>query len=138
MSIKAMAKPATTVQKITQSEEGFWDLMGPFFASALVKRELGVAMSSDESYTWFLAIAHGEVQGFCAVTNEKKGSRLRHVYVVPEHRHNGVATQVIGVAITSSPKPIVVTVKGSEVGFYKKFGFTLTDKKRGQYVDMVK
>lgn len=131
-------KPAITVQKYSQTDEGFWKLMGPMFASALIKRELGVAMSSDETYSWFLAFTGHQFAGFCALTPEKQGSRLRHVYALPDFRSNGVATQLIGSAIAASPKPIVLTVKGSEAGFYKRFGFQETNKKRGQYVEMVK
>lgn len=126
------------VEKMVQTDEGFWFLMGPFFASAKVKRELGIAMSSDESYTWFLALDKGEVLGFCAMTKERKGSRLRHVYVVEEHRKRKVATQVVGVALTMSLKPISLTVKADDVSFYEKMGFSAAGKGRGSYVEMVR
>lgn len=124
------------VKSFNQSGKGFWSLMGPMFASALVKRELGISMSSDETYTWFLALDGRQLIGFCAVTPEKSGSRLRHVYVLPEFRDSGVATQLVEAAIAASEKPLHLSVRKDEADFYEKFGFASTGKARGQYVEM--
>ncbi len=136
--VATMARTKIKVDRYSQEDDGFWQLMGRYFASAAVKRELGIAMNSDEFYTWFLAFKGDCLAGFCAVTTEKHGSRLRHVYVLPEYRSNGVATQLLGVAIAGSVKPIVLTVKESEAAFYSRFEFKPNGKARGQYVDLVK
>lgn len=136
--VAAMARSVVKVERYNQEDEGFWGLMGRYFASAKVKRELGVAMSSDETYSWFVAFKDGDLAGFCAMSPEKHGSRLRHVYVLPEHRSNGIATQLVGVAIAGSPKPIALTVRKSEAAFYSRFEFKPNGKTRGQYIDLVK
>lgn len=136
--VAVMARPRIKVEAFNQEDEGFWDLMGQYFASAKVKRDLGIAMSSDESYQWFLAFSGDRLAGFCAMTPEKVGSRLRHVYVLEEFRSNGVATQLIGVAISGSAKPIILTVKSEDSSLYSRFEFKPNGKARGQYIDLVK
>lgn len=49
------------IQKMSQNDEGFWDLMGPFFASAEVQRKLKTSMLSDNAHAWFVAIEDGNV-----------------------------------------------------------------------------
>lgn len=60
------------IQKFNQEDPDFWLLMGRNFASASIRKELGVSMSSDESYSWLLAMEEGKVVGFCAIAPSKK------------------------------------------------------------------
>jgi len=76
------------IVKMEHGESGFWDALGPFFASRDVRKELGIAMSSDENYVWFVALSgDNKVAGFAAL--ECKGSRAdcHHLYIVPEFRN---------------------------------------------------
>lgn len=117
------------VEKYAQSGEGFWELMGPMFASAKVKRDLGIAMSSDESYQWFLAFNGSELAGFCAVVPGKSVDYLKHLYAIDGAK---VEVLLLGSAIAASTKTIQATAKESEVHHYLKQGFKEV-KQRGQY-----
>ena len=136
--VEVMVKKKIEVEQFNQEDEGFWNWMGRHFASAQIKRELGIPMSSDETYQWFLAFSGKDLAGFCAVTPERSGSRLRHVYVLPEFRNSGTGKQLIAAAITSVKKPLVVTVKADDASFYTKFEFKPNGKAKGQYIDMIK
>lgn len=127
-------KPAIQVQKYSQSDEGFWELMGPMFASAELKKIMGVAMSSEESYTWMLASAGNNIVGFCAITPEKIGSRIRYVYAETEP----VFTQLMGVAATLATAPVIRMEKASKAKKYDRFGLKPSGKTKGSYVELVK
>lgn len=83
------------IKRYKHGEGDFWNLMGPFFASAAVRRELEIAMSSDENYIWFLALDGGAVIGFAALEMNGEVAILRHAYVVPERRANGIYVKIL-------------------------------------------
>ena len=132
-----MARTKIEVRQFNQEDKGFWTLMGRWFASAQVKRDLGIAMNSDETYTWFLAFINGELAGFCALVPAKNHTDLKHVYVLPGHEEKGIEKQVVSAAVTAGKKPFKATVRQEELPFYQKFEFTKVGD-RGQYVQIVK
>jgi GNAT superfamily N-acetyltransferase len=123
------------IQKFNQEDPDFWLLMGRNFASAAIRRELGVPMSSDESYLWLLAMESGKVIGFCAIATNKKGDTIRHLYVVAEKRGQGIGGKLIKkAASTKSPK--VATVSSKCLSLWSRCGFSPTGAERGQYVEV--
>lgn len=131
--VATMARPKIEVDQYNQEDDGFWDLMGRYFASAKVKRDLGIAMSSDETYIWFLAFADNDLAGFCAIVPQKSGTVLKHLYCISEVK--GIDTQLIGCAVAAASKPIHATVKDEELPLYQKFEFKEV-KRRGQYIEV--
>jgi hypothetical protein len=126
------------IQKFNQEDEDFWRLMGRYFASAKIKRDLGISMSSDESYVWFLALDKGSVVGFCAIVPSKSCCELKHDYVFSDRggaTHQKVVSEALKYAIKtkSLDKPIKSTVRFSELSFYETLGFLKVSDK-GQYV----
>lgn len=122
------------INKMRQSDEGFWGLMGPFFASAQVRQLMGVTMNSDESYKWFIAIESGVVIGFCATTPDKGHCfRVRYAHVVSGNLQ--VKTKLLIAAAQDG-----VSVKKSMVGkdfiSWENAGFTYTGKEKGHYKEM--
>lgn len=83
-----------TYKTLEQGRE-FYVLMGPFLVSRAVRRELGIAISSDEHYRWVLALDGDTVAGFAAVELYGDTAQLRHVYVVPEYRGRGVCSELV-------------------------------------------
>ncbi len=77
-------------------EGDFWHRMGHCFASALIQRELGVPLTSDEACTWFLAFDGDALAGFAAIKLLKGDvAELKHSYVFPAYRNNGVYTLLL-------------------------------------------
>ncbi len=124
------------IKTYTHGEGDFWPLMGPFFASREVRKNLGIPMSSDEQHTWLVAVHQEAVVGFTAVEQQKNGCMLRHVYVVPESRHKGLMTKLVQHSVkfvkTSGYGSIRVTVPGELLDFYANSGWEETST-RGQY-----
>jgi hypothetical protein len=135
------------IEQMTQSDEGFWNLMGPFFASAKVKRDLGVAMSSDESYTWLLALTRGEVVGFCAIVFIKsgsfpfrgEGSDFRYFYALPEAPDkNKISKKLMTEALKlTKGRNLKAVILPEEKPFWESYGFSEVFC-RGRYPTMAR
>lgn len=134
--VTTMVRQKIKVEQWSQEDEGFWEWMGKWFASKELKKTLDVAMNSDPDYAWFLAFSEGELVGFCAVTPEKTGSRLRYVHAINADSH--VLTQIVAAAVTASTKPIYRLAKELDVEFYDRFEFKRTGRTKGAYVELVK
>src|SRR5690606_14480012 len=55
---------AMEIRQYKHGEGDFWQRMGPFLASAAVRRELGAPITSDETTTWWLAVDGDWTLGF--------------------------------------------------------------------------
>lgn len=118
-------------------EGDFWYRMGPFLASAAVRRELGAAISSDESTTWWLAVDDdGRTLGFVAARRRGKVWEFRHDYVVPEARGKDVYRTLFRARLEacsqSGPAIAKATVNARSLPMYQEHGFVPVSQ-RGQY-----
>jgi hypothetical protein len=121
------------VEKMTQLDEGFWALMGPFFASAKVKRDLGVAMSSDENYKWILAFLKGQVVGFVTIVPGKDCEHVKHLYSVDSD--HAVLTNLLKAATKTNPLKLAI-VAPEELPIWEAHGFSKTGKTKGRYFEV--
>ena len=124
------------IKRYGHGEGDFWSMMGPFFASAKVRRELGGAMSSDENYTWWVAIDdNSQVAGFVAVEIKDNKAVFHHGYVAPDHRDNQVYRSLFLERLKYTKDRVIkikVTVAQSNVDIFLENGFVET-KRNGQY-----
>ncbi len=136
-----MSERGITIQKYAHGEGDFWQRMGPYFASARVQRELGVRMSSDEAHTWWVAVdEEGEVAGFAAAEAQKNGIVvLRHAWVRPEHRENGIYERLFDRRLADLREAghthFRVTTKGEALKLIERKGFEETGG-RGSYTTL--
>lgn len=73
----------------------FWVAVGPYFASRAVRREMPY-LQDDEGYVWFVLTEGKRTIGFASCHVDKSGNgHLHGLYVVPEHRENGVAQRLV-------------------------------------------
>lgn len=116
----------------------FFSYMGEFFASKKIRAELGDCMSSDDSYTWWIAKnSDDEVMGFCAA-EIKKIITLKHAYVLPEHRHLKLYNKLMSARmkyLKRQKKVMKVVASPDSVGVLSKRGFVKTGE-RGRYTLM--
>lgn len=80
-----------------QCEAAFFACMGPFFASRAVRRECGgYALDDGPAYRWFVARRRSDarVLGFISIEQGPGLVRIRHGYVVPEARGQGLFRQL--------------------------------------------
>jgi len=133
------------IKVMKQDDEGFWQLMGPHLVSNAVRKELGMAISSDLSYTWFLAVEDGKCIGFCAAKEinsatyfKGPGLEFRHRYVDPSHRGNGVGKKLMEARLKfAEGRNVKAVVIPDSQSTYEKLGFKKVFQ-RGQYPLMVR
>lgn len=128
------------VLKSKENPEKFWPLMGPAFASASIRRELGIAMSDNDDCIWFVSVKDNALVGFACLEIKKKGCYFRHAYVVKEERNHGVFSDLLNKRLKHAESlglPIYVTAAPDIQETYKKQGF-ITQSTRGKYATMVK
>ena len=118
---------------MSQDAEGFWQLMGRFFADRYVRKELGMAMSSDERYTWFIAIDGATVLGFCAAVATPAGIEFKHRWVLPSHRGQGIGRALFKARLNfAGDRPIKAIVVPSVQSLFERHGF-IKVRQQGRY-----
>lgn len=114
----------------------FWILMGPFFASAAVRKELPY-LTDKPGDVWFVWVEDGSVLGFLAVTIGEKQREIHGVYVHPDQRGNGLAKLLAARALkwlmTEGYSGVVrVTATAASAPIWRSIGFTGVST-RGSY-----
>ena len=117
-----------------------WSLMGPFFASKNLRKEMPY-LSDEPGYTWFISthvIAGEVVRGFVAVDVKKDVAHIHGLYVIEAYRKAGVGKELIqavvkhlregGVAIHA----VQPTASRESFDLFKALGFIETSSK-GSY-----
>jgi hypothetical protein len=73
------------VEELNKNRPDFYSLMGPFFGSRSVAKEIGIHVYDDSNKRWFAAF-DGELVGFASYRN----GLVSDCYVLPNHRNAGV------------------------------------------------
>ena len=107
----------------------FWSLMGPFFASREVRRDIS-SMYDDERYVWILAVEDGKVLGFVAVRPSKSSALLSSLYVREDSRGKGIARALVSAHLAYCREhklwKVCVTAAPSSRAIMEKHGFRET------------
>lgn len=118
----------------------FWAMMGPFFASKHVRREMPY-LCHEEGYRWFVARDEaGTVLGFASLHVDGKGTGHIHgLYVVPEHRRENIAErmllQQLGYCVLYGVSKVQVVASVMSKTLFEKNGFGARGA-RGTYTVM--
>lgn len=128
--------------KIIKHSKELFCLIGEYFASATIRKIFGEPMTSDEGYTWFLAMDGDTVQGFAAVRiTPKNTGELNYCYVLPEYRGSGIATSLLNRRIAflkeNSIKTAESIIVDSRLETFTKYGFEKIGN-RGRYIKIRK
>ena len=121
------------IQTMSQDSEGFWELMGRFFADRGIRKELGMAMSSDERYTWFIAVEDSAVLGFCAAVDMHAGVEFKHRWVLPSRRDQGIGRALFEARLNfAGDRPVKAIVVPSVQALFERHGFVKV-RQQGRY-----
>lgn len=74
------------MEEISRLRPDFYSLMGYFFGSRKVAKEVGINIYDDADKRWFAALEGGQVIGFASL----RGRLVSDCYVVPNKRKAGV------------------------------------------------
>lgn len=85
----------------------FYSLMGRYFASLDIAKELERQLYNKDKSVWYLSMIHNRVVGFAAVFDNGKYYFLDNLYVMPHMRNKGVAKELIEYIVEDfTDKPI--------------------------------
>jgi GNAT superfamily N-acetyltransferase len=121
------------IRKLTNRDDGFYALVGPFLARRSVVAEIGGALWDDDDKTWFVAIADGEAVGFCAARQTSTGTMFQSAYVVPGHRREGIYKALLDTRDEAYPGPAKATCSPTSLPALLRRGFAETGR-RGRFV----
>lgn len=76
------------------AKKQFYCLMGEFFGSHAVEREMGVKVYADPGLHYILATEDGAVIGFTSWSLRGRAATGRYNYTIPERRRQGVYRQL--------------------------------------------
>ena len=123
------------IRQYKHGEGDFWQRMGPFLASAAVRRELGAPITSDETTTWWLAVDGDRTLGFVSARLRGGTWEFRHDYVTPEVRGQGVYRALFRARLDACAQTggiAKATVNARSLPLYQEHGFEPVAQ-RGQY-----
>ena len=119
----------------------FYSMMGQYFASLQIAKELERQVYNKPNTDWFVYSDLGIVFGFASVHHERNNLFIDNLYVLPEHRHEGVATEIIRNIIleySDGPLPLkCIAINPYAMAIFKKFGFEEVGK-IGKYTRLEK
>ncbi len=79
------------VEEINRLRHDFYGLMGCFFGSRQVAKEVGINIYDDTDKRWFVAFEGDQVIGFASI----RGRIVSDCYVVPSKRNAGVFRKIL-------------------------------------------
>jgi predicted GNAT family acetyltransferase len=99
------------------------ELIGPFAMNKKVISELTYPITTNDRCIWYVAAVKGNVIGFCCLDNKK----CTHAYVSPNHRGNGVYSQLFHLRQTDFKNQTITAVcTNKSVNTFLRNGFKIT------------
>jgi len=129
------------LEEYKHTDKQLWWVLGSLVTSRTIRKELGIVISSDDNYTWWVAKWEGIVVGFGAVALRKEVATLYHSYVFENFRNRGIYSLMLKrrvefIKTQKNIKKIVTTATKYSKPILEKFGFYETSK-RGKYFNMI-
>jgi|GEM_PF-1461897 len=121
-----------------ETDPDFYLRFGALFASRAIRKELdGYPLSNEPDWTWVTALEGNTITGFLAIEPKAQGLHIHAVYVMEEHRKQGVFRELVRRAVKfAGNRSITVTTRDCLVPVYVSHGFKETGKKGKAWVNM--
>ncbi|MCB5910342.1 hypothetical protein [Streptomyces pinistramenti] len=115
-----MAPSDLVFRTLTNTDRGFYTLMGPLFGSRAVHKSLGGPAFDDDGKTWIVAVdGHRRAAGFVGVT---RTGAVESLYTAPGN--NDLRAELVAAAVTAAgDRPLHATVTHSRAAAYRAAGF---------------
>lgn len=113
----------TDLKVLTNTDRGFYALLGPFLARREVVKAVGGPIWDDDAKTWLVIVRDKQVLGFVAVAARDGRTVVESLYVT-NPRHQRIATELVGAAVDRFGKQdLHATVHRDFVPAYTSAGF---------------
>lgn len=107
------------IRKLSRADSDFYQLLGPYFGSRSVAREIGINVYDDASKQWFAAFDDASLIGFASV----KGSTVSDCYVVIRRRREGVLSSILSTVLLENRVGLIATCTPASLGVFLSLGF---------------
>lgn len=120
-----------------QQKKSFYSIMGYYFASLDIKRELESQLYNKDNSTWFLAYEGVELVGFCSIFEEKNKIYFDNFYIIDDFRNKGYGSLLFDAMIKYcrekyTKKIEAIASNEKAVGLFEKYNFECAGN-RGKY-----
>lgn len=111
--------------KSENQQEGFYAMMGQYFASLDIAKELERQLYNKPNTTWIISTYKTTVCGFASVCDCGNNYYLDNLYVIPEYRSNRLASEIVEeICEMFNDKPIkCIAANPYSIRIFEKNGF---------------
>lgn len=113
------------VFKSEYQDDKFYALMGRYFASLDIAKELEQQVYNKDNSVWYVSMYKNAVLGFVSVFDKGKYLFIDNLYVMPECRGKGVAKELVEYIVEDfTEKPIrCIASNPAALKIFDRFGF---------------
>lgn len=109
------------IRRLSRADSDFYNLLGPYFGSRSVAREIGINVYDDESKRWFTAFMGNDLVGFASL----RGRTVSDCYVVSSHRRGGVFRAMLSSVLLENRVGLTATCTDASLGSFLSLGFKI-------------
>lgn len=122
------------IKMFENRSDEYWLLMGKFFASKEVKKELPY-MYDEPKKVWFIMVDNNIVIGFCSLMESKNKIIMGNGYIIPSNRNKGHYKELFDhrlryIKKRFSKKTIISVVKKEMIDIFIDNGFIKTKESK--------
>lgn len=127
------------VFKSDNQGDNFYVLMGRYFASLDIAKELERQIYNKDNSEWYISTYKHTVLGFASLFDNGKYYFLDNLYVLPEHRNDGIARELVAEIVSDHPdKPIkCIATNPYALKIFHSLGFVEVGQ-NGKYKKLIK
>lgn len=107
------------MEEISRLRPDFYSLMGWFFGSRQVAKEVGINIYDDADKRWFVAFEDDKVIGFASL----RGRLVSDCYVVPSKRISGIFRGILTMLEISTAGPLAANCTKASLKSFENAGF---------------
>lgn len=114
------------IVELTNEDQVFYLLVGPWLARRHVVQELGGQLWDDDDKTWWIAMRAGTLAGFAAARPKGKGVEFCSAWVRPEQRRQGIYRRLFAERLAAQQPDAELTARCSQAALplHLEHGFT--------------
>ena len=119
--------------------DNFYVLMGRYFASLDIAKELERQIYNKDNSVWYISTYRNTVLGFASLFDNGKYYFLDNLYVRPEYRNDGIARELVTEIVSDhTDKPIkCVATNPYALKIFRSLGFQEVGQ-NGKYKKLIK
>lgn len=108
------------ILNLSKDRKDFYLLMGPYFGSRSVAKEVGINIYDDDDKEWFCAFVDRSLIGFASV----RKSLVSDCYVKPAWRGRGVFSAILSRILLAFPGKLTANCTRDSLGAFIALGFS--------------